>query len=76
MKTFEDTVEVPVEWTFCSDGRTLRSTVVCGFQGEIYKGQLKVICSNGSTYSEWTVDSRDKGMKKFKNVLRELLRGR
>jgi hypothetical protein len=75
MKVFEETVSIPVRWTFSAEGSVLRSTVTCGYQGEIHKSRLKVIGPDGRVYSEWAVGTRAYGMKKFNNVIRALASG-
>jgi len=75
MKVFEETVTIPIEWKYTSDGTTLRSTVTCGYQGEIHRGVLKVIGPTGAVYSEWSVSTRTYGRKKFSKVIAAMCSG-
>ena len=75
MKIFEDKVYIPVRWGFCSNGRTLRSTVVGGLQGEIFKSTLRIINSQGIEIYKHYVGTRKYGMKKFGYIVRDMLRG-
>ena len=51
MKSFEEPITITVVWRFSSDGQTLRSTVIGGYQGEIRKSMLRVY-GPGGLYSE------------------------
>jgi hypothetical protein len=72
MKVYNKTVSVPIEWKFCSDGQTLRSTIVGPFQCEIFKGHLKIF-TRFATIREEYCGSRAAGMKLASKRLASLL---
>ena len=74
MKIFKSTVNVPIEWGFCCDGETLRSSVVGGLQGEIHKKTLRIINRQGvEVYNRW-LGTRKYAMKKCEYLMRDMLR--
>lgn len=73
MKTFEDSIKIPIKWSFSCDGQILRSTVVGIYQAEIYKGVLTIITYGGINVGTYKVGTRRYGMIKARKVLSQLL---
>ena len=78
MKTYKSILKVPIEWGMCSDGKTLRSTVVGSHQAEIFNKTLFIesyqySCSNRTSEPCGT---RIQGMKLAEKRLVALLVGR
>lgn len=73
MKIYEDKVFIPIKWTFCSDGQTLRSSVVGGYQAEIFKSVLTIIDINGQRISSKCCNSRKVGMQMARNQIARFL---
>lgn len=73
MKVYESQVVLPITWTFASDGRTLRSSVVAGHQAEIFKGQLTIRRPCGAVIVSTFCQSRAKGIKLASKLLKKVL---
>lgn len=74
MKIFKRNIELKVEWSFACDGQTLRSSVIGGYQGEIYKSYLTIVNgASGGVVSRHYVGSRQYGMKHFGKKLAEFM---
>jgi len=72
MKVYKSQIKVPIEWKFASDGQTLRSTVVGGYQAEIRKGILSFFTKNGLQLSV-EISTRRYGMKRANAIFAALM---